>query len=156
MTDLVVLNYLQIVLALVFLSTAVQTGILVAYYSDFWYEDIRFWASVATLLSIGIVSAVQVLEHKRSRVPNGVVLLYWLCFLVIYAIKLRSLVSQQAYTSYLAYFVTFCVSTGLAATEFGLEWLVPKKLSEYEIVGKEGECPYEYANIFSVLAFSWM
>lgn len=45
---------------------------------------------------------------------------------------------------------------GLAVVAFVLEWLVPKKLSTYAPVGEGEECPYEYASVFSVLAFSWM
>jgi ATP-binding cassette subfamily C (CFTR/MRP) protein 1 len=40
--------------------------------------------------------------------------------------------------------------------EFGLEWLVPKKLSAYDALGDEFECPYEYADIFSKLTFGWI
>jgi ABC-type multidrug transport system fused ATPase/permease subunit len=40
--------------------------------------------------------------------------------------------------------------------EFALEYLVPKKQSAYDALGDEDECPYEYADIFSVLTFSWM
>lgn len=58
--------------------------------------------------------------------------------------------------NHLAYFVTFTVSLGLALLEFVLEWLVPKKLSAYDTLGSEDECPYEHATVFSVLAFSWM
>lgn len=49
-----------------------------------------------------------------------------------------------------------CLSTGLGASALALEWLVSKNRSAYELIGQEGECPYEYANVFSVLAFSWM
>jgi len=37
-----------------------------------------------------------------------------------------------------------------------LEWLVPKQVSDYDALGMEDECPYESANIFSVLTFSWL
>lgn len=83
-------------------------------------------------------------------------LFYWLFFVITYGVKLRSLVSQKAYQSQLAYFVTFNVSLGLAILEFVLEYLVPKKQSAYDALGDEDECPFEYADIFSVLTFSWM
>ena len=83
-------------------------------------------------------------------------LFYWLLLLIAYAVKLQSLVSQQMYRLHLAYFVIFCVSVGLAALEFFLEWLVPKQLSAYDALGDDDECPFEYANVFSVLTFSWM
>jgi ATP-binding cassette subfamily C (CFTR/MRP) protein 1 len=55
-----------------------------------------------------------------------------------------------------AYFSVFCVSVGLALLEFGLEWLVQKRLSDYDALGDEDECAYEYADVFSVLTFGWM
>lgn len=108
------------------------------------------------LASLGIIFAVQYHEHWRSRQPNGVVLFYWLFFIIVHAVKLRSLVSRHFYQHRLPYFVTFNVSLGLAMLEFVLEYLVPKKQSAYDALGDEDECPYEYADIFAVLTFSWM
>lgn len=108
------------------------------------------------IASLGVIFAVQYYEHWRSRQPNGVVLFYWLFFTIAYGVKLRSLVSQKAYQDQLPYFVCINVSLGLALLEFGLEYLVPKKQSAYDALGDEDECPYEYADIFAVLTFSWM
>lgn len=85
-------------------------------------------------------------------------LFFWLLLLIAYAVKLRSLVSQQIYDKNLAYFVTYTVGFGLSAIEFAVEWLWPKKRSAYEaLVDEEGEeCPVEYATVFSRLTFSWM
>ena len=52
--------------------------------------------------------------------------------------------------------MTFNVSLGLAILEFILEYLVPKKQSAYDTLGADDECPIEYADVFSVLTFSWM
>jgi ABC-type multidrug transport system fused ATPase/permease subunit len=76
--------------------------------------------------------------------------------LIAYAVKLRSLISQQMYREHVAYFIVFCVNVGLAALEFVLESLIQKRLSDYDALGDEDECPFEYATIFSVLTFSWM
>lgn len=84
------------------------------------------------------------------------VLFYWLLFIIVYGVKLRSLVSQNYYKHSLPFFVTFNVTLGLAILEFVLEYFVPKKQSAYDALGDEDECPYEYADIFSVLTFSWM
>jgi len=108
------------------------------------------------LASLAIIFSVQYQEHRRSRQPNGVVLVYWLLLLIVYGVKLRSLLSQRLYEKRLSYFITFCVSVGLAAVEFALEYLVPKKQSAYDALGDEDECPIEYADIFSILTFSWM
>lgn len=121
-----------------------------------WAGDFRFWTNIITILSLCVIGYIQYIEHWSSRNPNGVVLFYWLLLLIAFAVKLRSLIAQDIHRQHLAYFVVFCVSVGLAAVELALEWLVPKRVGAYDALGDEYECPYEYANIFSVLTFSWM
>lgn len=144
------------IIAALFITTALQACLQIAALSGVWFGDFRFWTSIITLCSLGVIGVVQYLEHWRSRQPNGVVLFYWLLLLIAYGVKLRSLISQQAYRTRLPYFVTFCVTFGLATLEFALEYLVPKKQSAYDALGDEDECPIEYADIFSILTFSWM
>ncbi|KAJ0426972.1 P-loop containing nucleoside triphosphate hydrolase protein [Aspergillus carlsbadensis] len=143
------------VLSALLFTTALQTALQVESYTD-WFADFRFWSSVLIFASLGVIFAVQYYEHWRSRQPNGVVLFYWVFFIIAYAVKLRSLVARQAYKDHLPYFICFNVSLGLSILEFALEYLVPKKQSAYDALGDEDECPYEYADIFSVLTFSWM
>lgn len=138
------------------ITTALQAALQIEYFKGVWAGDFRFWTTIITILSLFVIFYIQYIEHWRSRNPNGVVLFYWLLLLIAYAVKLQSLVSQQMYRIHLAYFVIFCVSVGLAALEFFLEWLVPKQLSAYDALGDDDECPFEYANVFSVLTFSWM
>ena len=108
------------------------------------------------MLSLGVIFAIQWLEHDRLRNPNGVVLFYWLFILIALSVKLRSLISQQIYEKHLPYFIAYCTGYALSWVEFGLEWLVPKKKSAYHAIGDEDECPIEYATVFSILTFSWM
>ena len=103
-----------------------------------------------------VIFTIQYYEHWRSRNPNGIVLFYWVFFVLANAVKLRSLVEREAYKDRLPYFVAFNVGLGLALVELILEYMVPKKQSAYDALGAEDECPYEYADIFSVLTFSWM
>lgn len=144
------------VIAALILCTTLQACLQIEALPGVWFGDFRFWTSVITLFSLAIVGSVQYLEHWRSRQPNGVVLFYWLLLLIAYGVKLRSLISQQAYRNRLPYFVIFCVTFGLASLEFALEYLIPKKQSAYDALGDEDECPIEYADIFSILTFSWM
>ena len=146
----------QVVLGALILTTALQCTLEVEMRMDTWLIDVRFWSSILTLASLCVIFTVQYYEHWRSRQPNGVVLFYWLFFCVAYAVKLRSLVARQVYHSSLPYFVAFNISLGLAVVEFALEYLIPKKQSAYHELGNDDECPYEYADIFSVLTFSWM
>jgi ATP-binding cassette subfamily C (CFTR/MRP) protein 1 len=137
-------------------STALQASLQIEALPGIWYGDFRFWTSVITVVSLGVIGTVQYLEHWRSRQPNGVVLFYWLLLLIAHGVKLRSLVSQEAFKNRLPYFITFTVSTGLVLLEFVLEYLVPKRQSAYDALGDEDECPAEYADVFSILTFSWM
>jgi ATP-binding cassette, subfamily C (CFTR/MRP), member 1 len=121
-----------------------------------WIKDIRFYTSIAVVISLGFIFAVQYLEHWRSRTPNGVALFYWVFFILAYAVKARSLVSREAYKDRLPYFIVFNISLGLAILEFILEYFVPKKQSVYDALGAEDECPMEYADVFSILTFAWM
>ncbi|KAJ5536597.1 Metal resistance protein YCF1 [Penicillium frequentans] len=145
-----------VVLAHLLFVTALQTAILAETQPNSFWADFRFWSSVLTFASQGVIYAVQYFEHWRSRQPNGVVLFYWLFFIIAYAVKLQSLVSRQEYLTTLPYFVCINVSLGLALLEFVLEYFVPKKQSAYDALGDEDECPYNYADIFSVLTFGWM
>ena len=144
------------IIAALGIVTALQACLQIEALPGIWIADFRFWTTIITLCSLVTIGTVQYIEHWRSRQPNGVVLFYWLFFLIAYGVKLRSLISQQAFHSRLPYFVTFCVSFGLATLEFALEYLVPKKQSAYDALGDEDECPIEYADVFSILTFGWM
>lgn len=137
-------------------TTVAQAVLQIIALPGIWFGDFRFWTSILTLVSLGVIFSVQYLEHWRSRTPNGIVLFYWLFFLVTYGVKLRSLIARDSHTQRLPYFVTFTVSLGLGLFEFILEWLVPKKQSAYDELGREDESPQEYADVFSILTFSWM
>ncbi|KAI9818464.1 MAG: hypothetical protein M1827_000523 [Pycnora praestabilis] len=137
-------------------TTALQAALQIQYYPKVWVGDFRFWTSILTIISLAVIFSIQYLEHWRARQANGVVLFYWLFLLIGFGVKLRSLVARHTYENHLSYFVTFCVTFGLAVLEFALEWLVPKKQNPYDALGSEDECPIEYANIFSMLTFSWM
>ncbi|KAF2128318.1 multidrug resistance-associated protein 1 [Dothidotthia symphoricarpi CBS 119687] len=143
-------------LAALIATTAVQAALQVQYLKDVWAGDFRFWTSIATILSLGVVFYTQYVEHSRSRNANCVVLFFWLFLLIAYAVKLRSLIAQKLYEDHVAYFAVFCASVGLAAVEFVLEYFIQKRLSDYDALGDDDECPYEYADVFSVLTFGWM
>ncbi|KAI9746617.1 MAG: hypothetical protein M1818_000330 [Claussenomyces sp. TS43310] len=146
----------QALIVVIGISVVAQLLFQILNYTDVWVGDFRFWTSILTVMSLGVIFTIQWLEHPRLRNPNGVVLFYWLFLLIAFAVKLRSLISQQLYHRHLPYFVAYCIGFGLSIVEFGLEWLVPKKKSAYDALGDEDECPVEYATVFSILTFSWM
>ncbi|TKA74270.1 hypothetical protein B0A55_06197 [Friedmanniomyces simplex] len=145
------------VIGVLMATTVVQAGLQIERFPGWiWAGDFRFWTTMLNVLSLGAIFYVQYIEHWRSRTPSAVALLYWLFLLIVYGIKLRSLVSQRLHQHHVAYFAVFTANVGLALLELVLEWLVPKKLSAYDALGDEDECPVEYANIFSRLTFGWM
>ena len=143
-------------IAFVIVTTALEASLQIESFPTVWAKDFRFWTSIATLASLGIIFAVQYYEHEKSRQPNGVVLFYWLFFLLAYGVKLRSLISRQLWKTQLPYFVTFNVSLSLVIIEFVLEYLIPKKQSAWHALENQDECPMEYADVFSILTFGWM
>ncbi|KAF9874044.1 ABC metal ion transporter [Colletotrichum karsti] len=146
----------QTLLGFIIADVIVQLVIQIFSYPGVWYGDFRFWTTAGTILSLGVIFAIQWLEHARLRNANGVVLFYWLFLLIAFAVKLRSLISQQLYAKNEAYFITYTIGFGLSIVEFLLEWLWPRKVSAYEALIDEEECPIEYATVFSLLTFSWM
>ena len=136
--------------------TALQAALQAEYSRAAWLADFRFWATVLTIASLCVIFAIQHVEHWRSRKPSGVVLFFWLFFIIAYCVKLRSLVARHTYRTHVAYFAVFCIALALGSLEFVLEYFVPKERSDYYAVGDEDECPFEYADIFSVLTFGWM
>lgn len=146
----------QSIIGALIATTSVQAALQIEYFTGVWAGDFRFWTTAATVVSLFFILYVQYIEHWRSRNANGVALVYWLLFLIANGVKLRSLISQKLYKEHVAYFAVFTASVGLAAIEFALEWLVQKRLSDYDALGDDDECPYEYADVFSVLTFGWM
>ncbi|KAH7326381.1 P-loop containing nucleoside triphosphate hydrolase protein [Stachybotrys elegans] len=148
----------QSLFLIIIADVIVQLAIQIINYPNIWFGDFRVWTTVLTLLSMGIIFSIQWLEHNRLRHANGVVLFYWLFLIIAFAVKLRSLISQQIYTSNLPYFITYCVGFALTVAEFAIEWLWPRDgfAGDYEAIQDEDESPFEHANVFSVLTFSWM
>lgn len=146
----------QVLIALIAISVVVQAAFQIIMMRDVWRGDFRFWTSILLLMSLGVVASIQWMEHTRLRNPNGVALFYWLFLIIVFAIKLRSLIAQHVYQSGLGYFIAFSIAFGLSIVEFVLEWLVEKRRSSYDALGDEDECPVEYATVFSILTFSWM
>ena len=137
-------------------TTALQAALQIEQLPKIWMKDIRFYTTLLLLVSLGIIFAVQYYEHWRSRSPNGVVLFFWLFFIISHGVKLRSLVAREVFETRLPYFIVFTVSLGLGVVEFILEYFISKKQSVYDALGAEDECPAEYADVFSALTFSWM
>ena len=146
----------KVVAGAIIVTTALQACLQINAFPNIWLKDFRFWTTIALLASLGVIFAVQYYEHWRSRQPNGIVLFYWLFFMIAYGVRLRSLISRNVFKGRLPYFVAFTVTLALAIIEFILEYLMPKKKDAYDALGNEDECPIEYADIFSILTFSWM
>ncbi|KAI5309683.1 hypothetical protein KEM55_002665, partial [Ascosphaera atra] len=146
----------KILVAALIGTTIAQAVLQLVHMGGAGFRDFKYWTTVLTIISLACIFTVQYHEHWRSRHPNGVVLFYWLLFICVSGIKLRSLVARKAFRSETSYFILFNISLGLAIFEFILEYFVPKQQSVYDAIGNEDESPYEFADVFSVLTFSWM
>lgn len=146
----------QALILLITGTVVLQAIFQITNYEDVWIGDFRFLTSILTIASLCVIFSVQWAENRRLRNPNGVVLFYWLFLIIASMVKLRSLISQQIYDKHPSYLIVYCVGLGLSIVQFGLEWLVPKQKSAYELLGDEDECPVEYATVFSILTFGWM
>lgn len=128
-------------------------------YSPSWSYDIRFWTPVVSCLGLGVVFAIHHYEFNRSRIPNGVLLFYWLFFIVIHGVGLRSSVVLHDETHRLPRLIILAITEAAGVVVFFLELFVPRKQSAYVTIDDEeaeNECPMETANIFSRLTFGWM
>ena len=122
-----------------------------------WIRDIQFWTPLLVCVAFAVALALHHLEHARSRVPSGVLLFFWLAFIIVNGIQLRQSVSLQDHIRRLPRLVLFAVLESLAVFVFALEWLVPKKWCQYSAIDDDqDECPTERATIFSLLTFGWM
>ncbi|KEY64333.1 hypothetical protein S7711_09599 [Stachybotrys chartarum IBT 7711] len=148
----------QTVFAVLMADVVAQLVIQIINYPHIWFGDFRVWTTALILLSMAVIFSIQWIEHSRLRHANGVVLFYWLFLVIASAVKLRSLISQQLYSSHLPYFVVYCVGFGLTIVEFAVEWLWPRNGPDggYDAIQDEDECPVEHASVFSRLTFSWM
>lgn len=102
--------------------------------------------------------AIHHLEYDRSRVPNGVLLFYWLFFIIIHGIQLRSSVILHDEHHRLPWFIILATIEAAGVGIFCLELIPPKQKSAYGEIGSDvgNECPIETANVFSRLTFGWM
>ena len=107
MSSALLTHFRQSILGALIATTVLQAALQIDNFGKEFIGDFRFWATILNIGSLAVISYIQYTEHWRSRQPNGVVLIYWLMLLVAYAVKLRSLVSQQLYRKELAYFVVF-------------------------------------------------
>jgi uncharacterized membrane protein YfcA len=90
-------------------ATILHTALQTVNYPDVGLGDFRFLTSILTIASLGVIFSIQYLEHTRLRNASGVVLFYWLFLLIVFGIKLCSLISQHIYEKHLPYFISFCL-----------------------------------------------
>lgn len=136
-----------------FLLASIQYGA-----SPAWELDIRFWTPILSCVGFVLAFSIHHYEHARSKVASGVLLMYWLMFIIIHGIQIRQAVSLQEQVHNRVRFVALCIVEAIAILIFAFEWLVPKKTSNYSAVGDddEFEVPTDRATVFSILTFAWM
>ncbi|RPB07610.1 hypothetical protein P167DRAFT_495580 [Morchella conica CCBAS932] len=142
--------------------TIVATSLLASLqigYSPSWPHEISFWTPVLSCIGLGVAFSIHHLEYYRSRVANGVLLFYWLFFIITHGIRLRSSVVLRDDHGHLPRLVALAVIETAGIAVFLLELMAPQSKSDYGEIGDEeveNECPIETANVFSRLTFGWM
>lgn len=120
--------------------------------------------SVLTLLSLFDVLALHYIEYYRSNVANGVVLFFWLFEVFGQTAKTTNFVIRYIYeekwTWGHGYFILTLFQTINSLLILLLEAIPKKSLLPYQVVqqhsSKRKANPYDNANVFSKITFSWM
>ncbi|KAK9764159.1 hypothetical protein K7432_008560, partial [Basidiobolus ranarum] len=157
----IVLHYWakMITLFLIF-SLAVALNIVVALRlgkdGSTWWVEASFISNLIAIFNMALVLSIHHLEHTRSRKASSVLLLFWLFRLFTNAVFMRTLVITDYHGRHLTEFVLIAITGFLELTIFVLE-LIPKSKMDYLIPGDDyNVCPEQFANIFSLITFSWM
>ncbi|KAK9767152.1 hypothetical protein K7432_003275 [Basidiobolus ranarum] len=121
-----------------------------------WWNEISFVSNLITILSMFLIFTIHRLEHTRSRKASSVLLLYWIFRLFTNAIHLRTLIITNYHQKHSTEFILITTMASLELVIFILE-LIPKRKMEYLVPGEDSNvCPEQYANVFSLITFSWM
>ncbi|ORY04586.1 metal resistance protein YCF1 [Basidiobolus meristosporus CBS 931.73] len=121
-----------------------------------WWSEISFVSNLVVILSMFLIFTLHRLEHTRSRKASSVLLLYWLFKLGANVIYLRTLIVSDYRLKHPTEFIFIATVASLEALIFILE-LIPKHKLDYLLPGEEANvCPEQYANVFSLITFSWM
>ncbi|KAJ6264027.1 Metal resistance protein [Drechslerella dactyloides] len=147
--------FLKLVLVgVLFLSTITQAALQIEYIEG-WAVDISFYTSLFSLVSIAIAFAIHHFEHFKTTVSSGVLLFFWLFYIILYGVRLQNYIETSEFKIHLPVFIVFCISFGVTVAVFLLEWLGPKPRSAYDAIEDEN-CPISDSNIFSIITFGWM
>ncbi|KAJ1919724.1 hypothetical protein IWQ60_007176 [Tieghemiomyces parasiticus] len=112
---------------------------------------------LAQTLALGFALFLSHLEHTRSRIASGTLLLFQLALLMYSAVRLRTWHLIKMPQGYAALFNAAVISFVALAASFVAE-LYPKPRSDYLLPTEDMDhnSPEEEANIFSRISFSWM
>ncbi|KAK9685100.1 hypothetical protein K7432_015628 [Basidiobolus ranarum] len=121
-----------------------------------WWNEISIISNLVVTLSMFLIFILHRLEHTRSRKASSVLLLYWSFKLGANAIYLRTLMASGYRQRHPSEFIRIAVVASLEVLIFALE-LIPKHKLDYLLPGEDANvCPEKYANVFSLITFSWM
>ncbi|CCE62252.1 hypothetical protein TPHA_0C00960 [Tetrapisispora phaffii CBS 4417] len=117
-----------------------------------------------SLMSLFVVLALHWIEFHRSKIANGVVLFYWLFEVIGNGVKVVNFWIRYEYENKFYFgerlFILVIFQTIVALSILLLEAIPQKKLKSYQAIqenlNKRKENPYDSANIFSRISFSWM
>lgn len=119
---------------------------------------------ISVALSLIVAFALHYVEYYRCKVSNNVLLFYWLLLVVGYSMKSLNFLIRHTYEGYWpmghSMFILTLFQSINALLVLLLEALPRKHLMPYQIISERAsrrkENPYDTANIFSRISFSWM
>lgn len=117
-----------------------------------------------TAFSLVSIFALHYVEYYRSKVSNTIILFYWLLSTIGYSAKTLNFLIRHSYEGSWPLGHTIFVLTLFQSINaflvLLLEALPKKHLMPYQViserVSRRKENPYDSANIFSKISFSWM
>lgn len=144
---------IQVIIAPLLGLTAAQAIAVLVRSPAVYVKDVSFWSPVVLHFSVLMIAIIQYVENWRSRVPNGLVLVYWPLLSIIYLVKTLSM-PPRPHSPW--EYVLFPIITALAGMEFCLEWLIPSLMKPKVVIGQGAINPRITADIFSEIFFNWL
>lgn len=120
-------------------------------------DELASWYFIQPLLQITafiILFYLQIYEYSKSFVTNGFILFYWLMLILINSLRVLNLQLRSDFSE--EYFIPSFFLFLLSIFSLLVNWLPEKPLVYQSLNNLKEENPYDYADFFSLITFSWM
>lgn len=144
---------------LLFLQICFQITLLFNFikYTDYpipnvsYLNDIKFYSIFSSLIATLIATGVHYIENYKSYIPNSFLLFYWLIASVLNLFSISNLKLRDNYSG--NFFTLICLISANSILLLILETFANPRIDD-KVIKKNN--PYDYANVFSKITFSWL